>query len=347
MIYKFYTLLLFFLSFYSATAQNINTIAGNGNAGYSGNGGQATNATLNQPAHVAVDQNGNIYIAEQNNHVIRKVTPAGIISTYAGSGSAGSSGDGAAANQAKLNNPRGIHMDANGNLYIADRENNKIRMVNSSGIISTVAGTGTYSHSGDGGAATSAALKLPGDVTVDDNGNIYIADTYNMVIRKVNTSGVISTIAGTVSTTGYKGDGGAATNATFTFPSGIAVDKQGNIFVADMNNHAIRKINTSGIISTYAGDGGSGYTVDGVAPNKSHVYFPTDVFIDASGNMYICEFLYPRIRKVNTSGIITTLTGNGNPGFKGDGNIATSALINDATGVTADKYGNVFYCRQE
>jgi trimeric autotransporter adhesin len=217
-------------------------VAGTGSSGYSGDGGQATSAALNSPYGVAVDASGNIYIADTYNYRIRIVTKStGIISTVAGTGSYGYSGDGGQATSAALDYPCGVAVDASGNIYIADTYNYRIRMVTkSTGIISTVAGTGSYGYSGDGGQATSAALNSPYGVAVDASGNIYIADTYNYRIRIVTKStGIISTVAGTGSY-GYSGDGGQATSAALRSPYGVAVDASGNIYIADTYNHRIR-----------------------------------------------------------------------------------------------------------
>ena len=219
----------------NSTTGIITTIAGNGIAGYSGDGGLATNAELNNPYGVAVDSNGNIYIADTNNNRIRKVnSTTGIITTIAGNGTAGYSGDGGLATNAELYYPYGVAVDSNGNIYIADTYNNRIRKVNSTtGIITTIAGNGTAGYSGDGGPATNAQLNYPYGVAVDSSGNIYIADTDNNRIRKVNsTTGIITTIAGN-GNPGYSGDGGPATNAELYDPSGVAVDSNGNIYIAD------------------------------------------------------------------------------------------------------------------
>jgi PKD repeat protein len=216
----------------------ITTVAGAGTLGYSGDGGQATSAQLNRPVGVAVDTQGNLYIADSNNNRVRKVS-GGIISTVAGIGTAGYSGDGGQATSAQLQYPDGVAVDAQGNLYIADSANNRIRKV-SGGIISTIAGTGTQGFSGDGGPATSATLNYPEDVTLDSQGNIYIADSSNNRIRKVS-GGIITTIAGT-GTQGFSGDGGPATSAQFYYPIYLAVDGQGSLWVADWGNHRLRKI---------------------------------------------------------------------------------------------------------
>ena len=218
----------------------ITTVAGNGSGGYSGDGGAATNASLNQPFGAAVDASGKLFIADTVNSVIREVNPNGTITTVAGNGSGGYSGDGGAATNASLNQPFGAALDASGNLFIADWGNNIIRKVDTNGIITTVAGNGSYGYTGDGGAATNASLNQPFGVAVDASGDLFIAD-YNNVIRKVSTDGIIATVAGN-GTNGYSGDGGAATNASLSYPTGVAVDASGNLFIADLGNNCVREV---------------------------------------------------------------------------------------------------------
>ena len=240
---------------------DIVTFAGGGPC----DGGAADLAALTSTG-VAVDSSGNIYIADTYNNRIRKVDTAGVISTIAGNGAAGYSGDGGSATSAMLNGPMSVAIDAFDNIYIADQLNNCIRKVNTVGVISTVAGNGTAGFFGDGGLATSAALNNPTGVAIDSAGNIYIADANmnnyplnygNNRIRKVDTSGIISTVAGN-GAAGYLGDGGAATSATLGAPQGVAVDAIGNIYIADVLNNRIRKVDSSGVITTVAGNGTSG-----------------------------------------------------------------------------------------
>ncbi|NCX94789.1 MAG: hypothetical protein EBX41_00005, partial [Chitinophagia bacterium] len=346
-IRKVLLLSVFFLAgTLGAKAQVISTIAGNGSHGFSGDGGAATAAGLSNPFGVAVDASGNVYIADRDDHCIRKVNTSGIISTIAGDGygSGGSgrySGDGGAATAASLNEPVCVAVDASGNVYIADTHNNRIRKVNTSGIISTIAGNGSsYGYSGDGGAATAASLYYPYGVAVDASGNVYISYNDNR-IRKVNTSGIISTIAGNGSN-GYSGDGGAATAASLRSPNGVAVDASGNVYFADYYNYRIRKVNTSGVISTIAGNGSNGYSGDGGAATAASLYNPQGVAVDASGNVYIADAHNHRIRKVNTSGVITTIAGNGSYGYSGDGGAATAASLADPIGVAVDVSGNLY-----
>jgi sugar lactone lactonase YvrE len=288
------------------TAGIISTIAGNGFGGYSGDGGAATAAELYYPYGLALDGSGNIYIADYDNNRIRKVTAAGIISTIAGDGAWGYSGDGGAATAAELNTPSGIAVDVSGNVYIADYGNNRIRKVTPTGIISTIAGNGTAAYSGDGGAATAAELYTPSGVTLDGSGNLYIADQFNNRIRKVTAAGVISTIAGD-NAQGYSGDGGAATTAELYYPFGISVNGSGIVYIADWGNNRIRKV-TTGIISTIAGDSARGYSGDGGAPTATELSGPIGVTEDGQGNIYIADFGNNRIRKVTGITGINELT---------------------------------------
>lgn len=322
-------------------AQIINTIAGNTVAGYSGDGGFATSAKLNSPHGIAVDKLGNIYISDYYNHVVRKVNALGIISTFAGNTVAGYSGDGGNATSAKLNYPTDIAIDKFGNVYIADKNNSVIRKINTSGIISTFAGNNLVGYSGDGGGASSAKLYYPSGVAVDTLGNIYIADNYNHTIRKVNTSGIISTIAGNT-VAGYSGDGGFASSAQLNYPWGVAVDAIGNVYIADKSNNVIRKINTSGIISTIAGNTVAGYSGDGGNATSAKLNVPYFIAIDAAGNIYITDAFNMVIRKINTLGIISTFAGNTVAGYMGDGGNATSANLDHPHGIAMDTTGNVF-----
>ncbi|MCB4791590.1 MAG: carboxypeptidase regulatory-like domain-containing protein [Elusimicrobia bacterium] len=263
------------------------------------------------------------------------------ITTVAGNGDPGYSGDGGSATAAKLYDPRGVAVDAAGNIYFSDNANSVVRKISPSGIISTIAGdgTGVAGYSGDGSSATSAKLKNPQGIAVDASGNVYIADFGNNVIRKVDASGNISTIAGT-GTADFSGDGGSAASSALNQPWGVAVDASGNVYIAEYNNQKIRKV-TSGIISTFAGTGVFGYSGDGGNATSAKLWNPTHVAVDASGNVYIADMGNRRIRKV-TSGIITTIAGNGTAAYLGDGDSATSAELNVPWGVAVDVSGNVY-----
>ncbi len=315
----------------------ISTFAGNGIAGFSGDGGAAAQAQLQAPAGVALDASGNVYIAEYWNHRIRKVDLYGTITTVAGNGISGDSGDGGPATEARLGAPRGATVDASGTLYIADLGNNKIRKVVTGGIITTVAGSEKF---GDGGLATEANLIMPTGATIDACGNLYIADNYLHRVRKVDVDGIITTVAGN-GDRGYSGDGGLATEAQLYYPEGMVVDNLGNLYIADSSNHRVRKVDPDGVISTFAGNGVGGYSGDGGPATQAELNHPSDVAADASGNIYIADFYNNRLRKVNASGIITTIVG-GALGFGGDGGPAAEALIAYPSGVALDASGNIY-----
>ena len=324
----------------------ITTVAGTGTAGYSGDGGAATAARLNSPSGVAVDGAGNLYIADRFNHRIRKVDSSGNISTVAGTGTAGFGGDGGSATDtaAQLNQPQDVALDGAGNLYIADRFNHRIRKVDTSGNISTVAGS-ARGFSGDGAAATSAALRSPWDVAVDGSGNLYIADRGNQRIRKVDSAGVITTVAGT-GTRSFGGDGSAAVAAQLNGPQGVALDGAGNLYIADTGNNRIRKVARAQsaddwVIETVAG--GVIFSGDGAAATAARLSKPNDVAVDGAGNLYIADRRNNRIRKVtSSSGNISTVAGTGTAGFGGDGGAATAAQLNYPAGVALDGAGNLY-----
>ena len=316
--------------------------AGTAIQGSSGDGGAATSARLNYPAGMAIDTNGNLYIADRSNHKIRKVSTAGIITTFAGTGTAGSLGDGSAASSALLYNPQGIAIYS-GNCYISDTTNNKIRKVNSTGFISTYAGTNTAGSSGDGFAATLALLYNPQGLTIDSNGNLFIADRSNHIIRKITGAGIITTYAGTGGTAGSSGDNGAATSAKLNSPYGVAIDSNGNLYIADTSNYIIRKVSVAGIITAYAGTAGfHGSTGDNGQATSAKLYSPQGVAVDSIGTVYIADTINNKVRMVS-SGIITTVAGTGVTGSSGDNGYATSALLYSPVGVTIDISGNDVY----
>jgi sugar lactone lactonase YvrE len=346
--FLFFAIILFVFNY--SNAQKISTVAGNGSQGYGGDGGQATLASLYNPAGLAVDSVGNIYIADYDNNVLRKVTySTGDISTIAGNGTAGYSGDGGLATAAELWGLYGVALDKAGNIYIADGHNDVIREISkSTGFISTIAGNGTAGYSGDGSAATSAELNGPTGIAFDASGNIYICDDGNNVIREVNTStGVISTISGN-GTAGYSGDGGAATSAELNSPHGITLDPSGNIYIGDANNNVVRKVTkASGIISTIAGNGTAGYTGDGAAATSAELSAPGKIALDKTGNMYIADANNNVIRLVTTAtGLISTVAGNGTASFSGDGGPATIAELDFTTDVVLDASDNIYIADQ-
>jgi sugar lactone lactonase YvrE len=319
---------------------NAAIVVGNQTAGYTGDGGPATSAALNSPAALAIDASGNLWIADSGNFVVREVS-GGIINTVAGSVQ-GYVADGPAAT-AQLFSPSYTAAGPAGELYIVDSGHNSIRKL-LNGVVSTVAGTGVPGYSGDNGLATSAQLDDPWGVAVAPNGDLYISDYGNYVIRKVS-GGIITTVAGDFTATScYNGDNIAATAAYLCLPAGIALDKAGNLYIADSANHRVRQISTNGTITTVAGNGTGGYSGDGVAASSSELYNPTDVKVDSAGNLYIADQGNNLIRIVS-GGTINTFAGNAvtrTAGFSGDLGPATSALLNAPSGIALDSAGNLY-----
>ena len=319
----------------------ITTIAGTGELGFSGDGGPAVEAELYDPAGVAVDSAGNLYIADSGNQRIRKIDSTGTITTIAGTGELGFSGDGGPAVEAELRSPRGVAVDSAGNLYIADSRNRRIRKVDSTGTITTIAGTGELGFSGDGGPAVEAELHSPHSVAVDSAGNVYITDSSDRRIRKVDSTGTITTIAGT-GEFGFSGDGGPAVEAELYDPLGVAVDSAGNVYIADYRNRRIRKVDSTGTITTIAGTGEFGFSGDGGPAVEAELRSPYGVAVDSAGNVYIADVSDQRIRKVDSTGTITTIAGTGECCFSGDGGPAVEAELRNPYGVGVDSAGNLY-----
>ncbi len=323
-------------------AFTISTIAGTGSAGFAGDGGPAAAAQLNNPCALALDGSGNLYIGDQVNYRIRKITADGNINTAVGTGTAGDSGAGGAATSAAIRSSCGMVLDGSGNLYFADTGNHEVKKV-ASGNISTIAGTGTGGYFGDGHPATQAQLKSPTGVVLDSAGNIYIADSGNHAIRKIATDGTISTFAGN-GNAGYSGDGGGAGGATLNNPTGLAIDGSGNIYVADTDNSVIRKITPGGgTITTIAGNGFGTFSGDGGAALRASLSHPRGVVVDTAGNLYIADTVNSRIRVVTPNGVINTVAGTGALGNFGDGGPATSAVLNFPTGMAINAAGKLYF----
>ena len=330
-----------------APSFTISTIAGNGNAGYSGDGGAATSAALYNPRGIVSDPAGNVYFCDFTNNRVRKISTNGTITTVAGTGTPGYNGDNIPGTSAELNQPYRVALDPAGNLYIADPGNNRIRKLAPNGIITTVAGNGTANYTGDGGLATSATLDYAEDAVIDVFGNLFIADSSNNVIRKVSTSGIITTVAGNGYGAGagygnYTGDGGLATHATLYNPVSIAVDPAGDIFISDQLNNVIREVNPSGIINTVAGNGVFSFGGDGGPAIKAEFGYPAGVALDAAGDLYIVDVNNDRLRVMLANGTIYTVAGNGSAGFGGDGGPALSAELNAPRSVAVGTFGDVY-----
>ena len=329
----------------------ITTVAGLGRHGFGGDGEPATSILIYGPADVAVDADGDIFIAELGNHRIRRVDRlTGSITTVAGTGEEALGGDWGPATSAQLAHPSGVAVDNQGNLFIADWDNHRIRKVElASGIISTVSGTGDEGFRGDGGPALDARLSSPRSVAVDRAGNLFIADIGNHRVRRVNAvTGNIVTVAGT-GEAGFHGDGGPAADAGLDGPIGLAVDASGNLFIADLFNRRIRRVDArSGLIFTVAGAGEQGSLGDGGAATGARLLSPKAVAVDIEGNLFISDQAGHRIRRVDAAtGIITTVAGAGDAGFQGDGGAATLALFRSPGGLAVDGEGNLFIADSE
>jgi sugar lactone lactonase YvrE len=325
----------------------ITTLAGNGTLGYSGDGGPATGAQLFNPEDAVADASGNTYIADNTNCVVRKVSSQGEITTVAGDGTCGYSGDHGPATAAELQYDAGVAVDASGNLYIADYGNHVVRRVDTSGVITTFAGTGTAGDSGDNGPATAAELGGPWAVRVDLSGDVYVADADQNVVRKVSPAGIITTVAGT-GTPGYTGDHGPATSAELNYPTGLAVDPAGNMFVVDEGNEVVRKVDPSGTITTVAGNGVNADSGDNGPATGASLAEPYGVAEDPWGNLYISEVEGQDVRRVDgATGIITTIAGTGASGYSGDNGPATDAELSGPAGISLDRSGDLLIADYE
>ena len=301
-------------------------------AGYNGDNILATWANLNYPFGVHVDASGNVLIADTYNHRIRKVNAkTGIITTVAGNGSKGFSGDGGPATSARIKYPFSLYVDARGNIFIADTYNYRIRKVDgATGIITTVVGDGHKRFKGDGGPATDASVDMVYDVAVDNVGNLFVVDTGNQIVRKVDaTTGIIDTVAGQANISGYSGDGGPATNARLNGPTGVAVDSAGNIYICDSTNNVVRKVDaTTQIINTIAGNGTPHFSGDGGLATEAQLNYPEGIWVDSLGNIFIVDTNNCRIRMVDgNTGIITTVAGTSSCGYNGNNQPATQAAL--------------------
>jgi sugar lactone lactonase YvrE len=307
------------------------TVAGTGQAGFSGDGGPATSAALNQPIGLALDSTGNLYIADSNNHRIRRVRPDGTISTVAGNGFSQFF--------------EYLALDKSENLYATTPL--QVLSVSTAGSLKTVAGSAVSSgFQGDGGPATAALLSSPTGIAFGSDGSIYVADGDNYRIRRIAPNGIITTIAGNGFSYMFGGDGGPAVNASFNYPTGVAVSPARQIYVADQNNHRIRVIDSHGVVTTVAGIGTVGFSGDGGPSTQSFFAYPNAVAVDTSGNLFVVDAGNDRVRKIGLDGRVSTVAGNGYGGFSGDGGAATQATLGlgrfNPCGLAVDKQGNLF-----
>lgn len=334
------TLFLVLLSFCALEikAQTITTICGGATGGYSGDNGPATAAEISADvSQLAVDANGNIYIADYANNRIRKINiSTGTITTVAGNGNAGSSGDGGLATAAELNQPYGVAVDLAGNIYISEYAGFRIRMVNTGGTITTICGDGTSSSTGDGGLATAATVNGTGFIAVDAAGNIYFTEYSGHRIRKIASTGTISTICGD-GTGSNTGDGGPAILATCNQPWALTCDPSGNVYFAsystNFNGAVLRKIATTGTVTAFAGTGTSGFSGDGGLATAAEVEDVQGIAINKKGEVIFTDRSNERVRSVDVNGTITTIAGTGNSGYSGDNGLSAAAELEGTSGI--------------
>ena len=318
---------------------DIETLIGVGVYGYGGDNSRASTALIANPYYAVADEQGNIFVSDSGNHRIRQVDSQGFIRTIAGTGQPGFSGDGGPAVSAQLRNPRGIHVDSSGTLYVADAANHRIRMIHPWGTITTLAGTGQSGYSGDGGLARIAQLSNPSGVTTDLMGNVFVSDTGNHCVRRIS-QGYISTVAGT-GAAGYGGDEGPAVSASLQIPTAITTDLIGNVYVADMLNHRVRKIDLDGGITTVMGIGTAGNSGDGQLGALAQIDTPVGVAWDWSGGLYVVDRKSNVVRALDPLGVVNSIAGIRTSGYGGDGGLAGLAQLNSPTGIAAITDGNL------
>lgn len=323
----------------------INLSIGIGLAGFAGDGGLALNGQINGAEGVSLDASGNVFLADTLNNRIRRVDAAtGILTTLGGTGAAGFSGDGGAASSATFNGPSDLAVDALGNVYVADRGNNRVRRIDSAGQVTTLAGTGAAGFSGDGGPAAAAALNSPNAVALDAAGNRFVSDSLNQRVRRIDAqTGVISTVAGD-GTLGFSGDGGPGASASLSGPADLAIDQQGRLYIADAGNNRVRRLDRTGVISTLAGTGSAGFSGDGGAATAAELSGPAGLTLDPAGNLYIADRGNNRIRRVTAAtGALDSVAGSGTAGYSGDGGLATQAQLNGPGRLSLDPAGRLVF----
>ncbi|MBX6390681.1 MAG: protein kinase [Frankia sp.] len=334
----------------------ITTVIGSGSDGFSGDGGPATLAELDGPMGIAIDtERDYVYLADSQNHRIRRVDRDGVITTVAGTGEAGETGDGGPATSATLNQPQAVAVADDGTLYIADTYNHRVRRVGTDGVITTIAGLGSdqfgfsgevgedgLTYSGDGVPAAQARLNYPNDLLVDGAGNLYISDGENNRVRRIGTDGIITTVAGT-GVHGYGGDGGPATEAHLSYPSGLALGPDGSLYINDQDNRRIRRVSPDGIITTVAGTGVTGFSGDGGPATEAQLdTIGADLAVDDTGALYISDGGNSRIRRVGPDGTITTIAGTGESAYSGNGGPAVEAEMVLPRGIALDDQGILY-----
>ena len=338
---RIFCIVTFCVSAVGTQGQIISTIAGNGSNAYSGDNGLAIGSGLSNPQGVAIDKGGNVYVADKNNHRIRKIDVYGTITTVAGTGAAGYNGDRIPAVAARLYWPTGVAVDDGGNLYIADYQNKRIRMVDSTGIIHTLIGNGSTGLGQENVKADTSAMDAPLCIALDKYRNVYFSDGIYSRIRKINhDDGMVKTIIGNT-VQQATGDGGPASAACVNRPGGMAFDKWGNLYFSETYSNYIRKIDTNNIVHKVAGDGEFGFKGDGGSALLAEMRYPYGICIDDTGNVYFSDVNNNRIRKIDTAGIIQTFAGTGSQGYSGDGGDAINARFNLPYYLALDQYGNM------
>jgi sugar lactone lactonase YvrE len=320
----------------------ITTVAGTGEAGAGGDGGPALQARFDEPRTAAPDGAGNLFVTDTYNHSVRRIDRSGVVTTVAGSGQEGFAGDGGPATAARLKTPHSVATGAGGVLFIADSANSRIRMVDAAGIITTIAGRDGDGYGGDGGPAVRAMLNRPKGIAIGPDGLLYIADSLNHRVRRIDRAGVITTVAGT-GEPGSAGDGGPATGARLLRPRTLAFGPGGLLYILEDEGHRVRRVDPpTGRITTVAGTGEEGFAGDGGPAVLARLDNPRGIAADRFGNLYIADSDNNRIRRVDPAGVITTIAGTGEKGYGGDGGPATAAALNNPRGVVAlDRQANV------